>query len=280
VVGATVTARFLPATGGWARRGQPPIGSLRLVLRDRPFVFLLVSTLLGFFVYCGFETVLPVVAVSSYGLSASSWGLLVVISPLLVVLFQLRLTRLASRIPVALRLASALLIMSLPFLALVASAQVAVIAAVIVGFDVGEMLWMPTSQAVAAQLAPARMRGSYFGVLSAMTGPAWTLAPLIALQMRAHIGLSSVWILFAAIGLAAAAAGVVAIRSVDSRPFVRVHEPDFPTECCCALRRVTRLVGEVVTLRTPMARSKPARLRPLRLITYHHGAGLHNPRSV
>ena len=43
--------------------------------------------------------------------------------------------------------------MSLPFLALVASAQVAVIAAVIVVFVVGEMLWMPTSQAVAAQLA-------------------------------------------------------------------------------------------------------------------------------
>jgi hypothetical protein len=107
--------------------------------------------------------------------------------------------------------------MSLPFLALVASGQVAVIAAVIVVFVVGEMLWMPTSQAVAAQLAPARTRGSYFGALAAMTGPAWTLAPLIALQLRAHLGVGSVWILFAAIGLAGAAAGMAAVRSVDSR---------------------------------------------------------------
>jgi MFS family permease len=228
VLGAAVTAGFLPATG-WMRRGQPQAGSLRLVLRDRPFVLLLVSTLLGFFVYCGFETVLPVIAVSSYGLSASAWGLLVVISPLLVVLFQLRLTRVASRIPVAPRLATALLVMSLPFLALVASGQVAVIAAVIVAFVVGEMLWMPTSQAVAAQLAPAPTRGTYFGALAAMTGPAWTLAPLIALQLRARIGVGSVWILFTAIGLAAAAAGVAAVRSVDARPVVRAPEPNLPS---------------------------------------------------
>jgi predicted MFS family arabinose efflux permease len=232
VVGAAVTASFLPATGGWTRRGQPKAGSLRLVVRDRPFVLLLISTLLGFFVYCGFETVLPVIAVSSYGLSASAWGLLVVISPVLVILFQLRLTRVASRIPVAPRLAGALLVMSLPFLALVASGQVAVIAAVIVIFVVGEMLWMPTSQAVAAQLAPAPTRGTYFGALSAMTGPAWTLAPLIALQLRARIGVGSVWILFAVIGLAAAAAGVAAVRSFDSRPVVRAPEPDFPIERC------------------------------------------------
>jgi predicted MFS family arabinose efflux permease len=226
VVGAMVTASFLPATGGWMRR-QAQAGSLRLVLRDRPFVLLLVSTLLGFFVYCGFETVLPVIAVSSYGLSASTWGLLVVISPLLVVLFQLRLTRVASRIPVAPRLTAALLVMGLPFLALAASGQVPVIAAVIVVFVVGEMLWMPTSQAVAAQLAPAPARGTYFGALAAMTGPAWTLAPFIALQLRAHTGVSSVWILFAAIGVAGAAAGVAAVRSVHSRPVVRAQEPNF-----------------------------------------------------
>ena len=216
LVGALVTAVLLPTTTGLLPRGQERPGSLRFVVRDRPFVLLLVSTLLGFFVYCGFETVLPVIAVSSYGLSASTWGLLVVISPLLVVLFQLRLTRAASRIPVGPRLAAALLVMGLPFLALVASGRVAVIAAVIVVFVVGEMLWMPTSQAVAAQLAPAPSRGTYFGALAAMTGPAWTLAPFIALQLRAHSGVGSVWILFAAIGVSGAAAGVAAVRSVTA----------------------------------------------------------------
>src|SRR5919197_6579627 len=157
--------------------------SLRMVMRDRPFTLLLLSTLLAFTDYCGFETVLPVLAVSTYGLAPSTWGLLVIISPALVVLAQLRLTRASSRVPPAPRLATATLLMGLPFLALLASSRVAVIAAVIVVFVVGEMVWMPTSQAIAAQLAPSYARGTYFGALAAMTGPAWTLAPFIALEL-------------------------------------------------------------------------------------------------
>jgi DHA1 family multidrug resistance protein-like MFS transporter len=217
LVGAAAALGFLPATGGSTRRGHTDGGSLRVLARDRPFALLLLSTLLGFFVFCGFETVLPVIAVSSYGMSPSTWGVLVVISPLLVVFFQLRLTRAVSRVPVAARLTAALLVMGLPFLALVADQEVAVIGAVIAVFVVGEMVWMPTSQTVAARLAPAPSRGTYFGALAAMTGPAWTLAPFIALQLRTHIGAGSVWIFFAVIGVAGAVAGLAAVRAADSQ---------------------------------------------------------------
>jgi predicted MFS family arabinose efflux permease len=214
VLGSLLTAVFLPSTGGRPDPGQADVGSLRQVLRDRPFVLLLLSTLLAFTDYCGFETVLPVIAVTAYGLAPSTWGLLVVISPLLVVFCQLRLTRITARIPTTRRLGAAILLMGLPFLALVASGQVAVIACVILVFVVGEMLWVPTSQSVAAGLAPAAARGTYFGALAAMTGPAWTLAPFVALQIRAHAGVGAVWVLFAAVAVAGAAAGVAAVRAV------------------------------------------------------------------
>jgi predicted MFS family arabinose efflux permease len=211
--GAVLTIAFLPGVGAQVEHGFAEAGSLRLVLRDRPYVLLLLSTLLAFTTYCGFETVLPVIAVTGYGLAPSTWGLLVVISPLLVVLFQLRLTRAGARIPAAKRLAAGILLMGLPFLALVPSGNAAVIASVIVVFVVGEMIWVPTSQAVAAQLAPAAARGTYFGALAAMTGPAWTLAPFIALRLRAHAGAGVVWILFAAVAVAGAAAGLAAVRA-------------------------------------------------------------------
>ena len=67
VVGAAITLVFLPAPPARDRL-RPHTGSLRTVLRDRPFALLLLSTLLAFFVYCCFETVLPVIAVSVYGL--------------------------------------------------------------------------------------------------------------------------------------------------------------------------------------------------------------------
>ena len=108
--------------------------------------------------------------------------------------------------------------MGLPFLALLASSNVAVIAGVIVVFVIGEMVWMPTSQTIAAQIAPPHARGNYFGALAAMTGPAWTLAPFVAFELRDHVGVSSVWLFFAAIAVASAAAGAAAVRSYQRRP--------------------------------------------------------------
>jgi predicted MFS family arabinose efflux permease len=211
LIGAALTIVLLPAS---ARRATSvPTGSLRSVLRDRPFTLLLVSTLFAFTDYCGYETVLPVIAVSAYGLAPSTWGLLVVISPVLVVLCQLRLTRAAARIPAAPRLAAATLLMGVPFLALLVSSSVALIAAVIVVFILGEMVWMPTSQAIAAELAPEASRGTYFGALAAMTGPAWTLTPFVAFQLREHVSIGSIWLLLAAVGLTAALTGAAAAGS-------------------------------------------------------------------
>jgi predicted MFS family arabinose efflux permease len=213
LVGAALAIALLPPTRAVLTEALEP-GSLRTVLRDRPFSLLLLSSLLAWIDYCGFETVLPVLAVSAYGLQPSTWGLLVIISPALVVLTQLRLTRAAGRIALTPRLAGATLLMGLPFLALLASSHVAVIAGVIVVFVIGEMVWMPTSQAIAAELAPPHARGTYFGALGAMTGPAWTLAPFVAFQLRQQEGVGSVWVLFASIAVAAAAAGAAAVRSL------------------------------------------------------------------
>jgi predicted MFS family arabinose efflux permease len=210
-MGAVLAAVLLPATAG--RSAETQAGSLGEVVSDRPFALLLLSSLFSWIDYCAFETVLPVIAVSAYGLSASKWGLLVAISPALVILGQLRLTRASAGIPAAPRLAGAALLMGLPFLVLLAAQGVAAIVVVIVLFMVGEMVWMPTSQGLAAELAPEQSRGTYFGALAAMTGPAWTLAPFIAFQLRDHAGVHSVWLLFAAIAVAAAATGVSAVRA-------------------------------------------------------------------
>ena len=47
-----------------------------------------------------------------------------------------------------------------------------------------------------------------------MTGPAWTLAPFVAFELRAHAGVGSVWLLFAAIAVASAAVGAAAVGAV------------------------------------------------------------------
>lgn len=76
---------------------------------------------------------------------------------------------------------------------------------------------MPTSQSIAAELAPEALRGTYLGALGAMTGPAWTVAPFLAFLLRGHTGTNAVWLLFAAIGVAAAVTGAAAVHAAQDR---------------------------------------------------------------
>lgn len=111
-------------------------------------------------------------------------------------------------------------LMGVPLLALTVATSVPVFAGVIVVFVAGEMLWAPTSQAVAARLAPPQLRGTYFGVLSATTGPAWAFAPFVALQVEARAGPEPVWALFAAVALAGAVTGAAAIHAARTDQFL------------------------------------------------------------
>jgi hypothetical protein len=96
------------------------------------------------------------------------------------------------------------------FLILLVARSIAALAAVIVVFELGEMVWSPTAQAFAARLSPAARRGAYLGAFTATTGPAWTLMPLIAFSLRSSAGNGATWLLVAGFGLAAAALGAAA----------------------------------------------------------------------
>ena len=50
-------------------------------------------------------------------------------------------------------------------------------------FVIGEMLWVPTSQAVVAGLAPADLRGAYMGAFGSRAAAGFALAPFIGLSV-------------------------------------------------------------------------------------------------
>ena len=212
-IAALVAFRVLPSPPPIRTGSETRFASLGLIAADRPFLLLLASQLLAFVVYVAFETVLPVIAVSSLGLAAATWGFLVVLNPILVTLFQLRLTRLVEHVSSATKLAVAIPLMGFPFLLLIVSGSVPVIAAVVLVFVIGEMLWIPTSQTLAARLAPDHSRGAYMGAFGGVGSFAWMIAPLVSLQLREVAGDAAVWLFFAGISLAAAAAGVAASRA-------------------------------------------------------------------
>ena len=107
--------------------------------------------------------------------------------------------------------------MGLPYLLLVASQSVLAVVTVVVVFVIGEMLWVPTSQAVVAELAPADIRGAYMGAFGSAPAIGFALAPLIGFQVRNSVGDDATWTPFAVLGVVAAALGGLALVGVRRR---------------------------------------------------------------
>jgi MFS family permease len=215
--GFVLAVLFLPARGAYAPEEPPSRGSFGAIARDRPFLLFLFSAAFAWLVYVAFETVLPISLVSSHGYSSSTWGFLVVINPLLVTFFQLRLTRRTASVPAAVKLAVGLPLMGLPFLLLAVNDALPVVLLILFLFVIGEMLWVPTSQTAVAGLAPADLRGAYMGAFGSMGAIGFALAPFVGLQVRKSFGDSAVWVLEAALSLVAAGTGAAAVRIAIGR---------------------------------------------------------------
>ena len=113
----TATCR---ARGAYAPEGPPERGSFGVIVRDRPFLLFLASGMLAWLVYVAFEAVLPVSLSTRTGYEPAAWGFLVIVNPLMVTLFQLRLTARGRARPAGRRSSSvAMPLMGLPFLLLV-----------------------------------------------------------------------------------------------------------------------------------------------------------------
>ena len=184
---------------------------------DRPFLLFLVSAAFAWLVYVSFEVVLPISLVQGHGFAPSTWGFIVVVNPLVVTIFQLRLTQRLRGISAALKLALGLPLIGLPFLFLSIVDAVPAVMAMILVFVLGEMLWVPTSQAIVAGLAPEDVRGAYMGAFGSMAAVGFALAPLLGLQVRQSLGDTALWTFVAALSLVAAASGAAACRIAVGR---------------------------------------------------------------
>ncbi len=216
---ALLALRFLPSPP--LRPPESRESSLRAIGADRRFLLFLVSSVLSWIVYVGYESALPIAAVVSHGLSTALWGGLMAINPALVTLLQLRLTRRFAGVPASVKLPAGVLIMGGSLLSLAAGASVGMIAAVVVVFVFGEMLWAPTATAAAAALAPDDRRGAYMGAFGSTVSAGFAIGPLVALQLRGAAGDGAMWMFFGATAVAAALAAAFALgdrRSAAGSP--------------------------------------------------------------
>ncbi len=127
-VGFAIAYRYLPRRGAYSPDEPPGRGSFGVIRRDQAFLLFLLSGGLAYLVYVAIETVLPISAVNTHGIAESTWGFVVIINPVLVTLFQLRVTRWVARYPAGPKLVTAMLLMGGSFLLLLLSGSVAMFA--------------------------------------------------------------------------------------------------------------------------------------------------------
>ena len=212
-----VAARFLPTRGIYSVEHPPQRRSFGVIFNDRPFLLFLVSAAFAWLVYVSYEVILPISLVQSHGISSSTWGFVLIVNPLLVTLFQLRLTNALRDVSASLKLAVGLPLMGIPYLLLPVYDPLAAILLVMVLFVVGEMLWVPASQSVVARLAPSDVRGAYMGAFGSTASFGFAFTPFIGLQVRAAFGDTSVWAMFAVLSVIAGATGAAACRVAAGR---------------------------------------------------------------
>jgi MFS family permease len=217
LVAIAIAYRYLPRSGAYRPEEPPTRGSFAAIRVDHAFLLFLVSGALAYLVYVAYETVLPISAVKSHGLSPSTWGFIVIINPVLVTLFQLRVTRWSARFAAAPKLVTAMLLMGGSFLFLLWSGSVAMFVWVMFVFVVGEMLWVPTSQAIVAALAPDDIRGAYMGAFGSTAAFGFALGPFAALQLRGAYGDDAAWYFFACVSVVAAGTGAAAVHGFARR---------------------------------------------------------------
>jgi predicted MFS family arabinose efflux permease len=222
-IGATVLAAcafaiafgYVPRRGRYAPEQAPERGSLAVIVRDRSFLLFMASATLATMTYFAFETLLPISVATSHGVSPATWGFLMIANPLIVTLFQLRLTRAVSSVRASLKLGFALPLMGLSFLLLNVASGAAVVLVVLVLFVIGEMLWVPSSQTVVVAIAPVDIRGAYLGAFGGSWSVGWALTPFLGLQVREAPADATMWECVAAVGVLAGVFGFLAARRHD-----------------------------------------------------------------
>ena len=174
--------RGMPETRPAARTDEPP-PRLREALRDRLLIALAVGTGIGIVIYTQFDSVLGVFLHEERGYAIAAWGAVFGINPILVGLLQYPIARWAGgRSPRAMLILGTVL-QGAALFALWPASPLALLIGAVVLLTVGEMLLAPVASALAAALAPPRLRGSYEGVVDTAFAVSWAPGVLVGLWL-------------------------------------------------------------------------------------------------
>jgi len=151
------------------------VAGYRFVVRDSAFVSFIVANILMLIVYQQMYGSLSVYLRDNHGINPQGYGFLMTTSAITVVLFQFWLTRQIKHRPPFLMMAFGTAFYVVGFILFGVFTTFILFALNMVIITIGEMIVVPTSQALVAGFAPEAMRGRYMAV----AGLSWAIPSTI-----------------------------------------------------------------------------------------------------
>lgn len=182
----------LPAASPGEMR-QPAIQGYRQILGDRMFMALVLAFTLTQFASSMIWVLMSVYAKEHYGVLENRYGLIAMTNALMVVTLQVYVTRKSKPYPPHAVLALGALLYA------AGTASVALATGFwgfwlsMVVLTSGELLLVPTATTLAANLAPADLRGRYMSIFALSWGVASGVAPLMGGYLNDAISPQAIW---------------------------------------------------------------------------------------
>ncbi len=198
----------------------PPTSTARGpgVLRDPVYLTFLAGVSLGALVFFQGVGPLPLFVVEELGQRESTYGLLMAINTVMIVLVEAPLSAATAHWPHRTGLVLGSLLFAVGFGGLGLANGALGVAAMVVIWTVGEMILFPAMGAYAADAAPEARRGEYMGAYTTAFGLAFTVGPAAGTLVQQRIGSDWLWAITAVVGVVSATVLARAAHAWTVRP--------------------------------------------------------------
>jgi MFS family permease len=180
---------YLHETKPEAKPGQPKeslattfIGYLD-VLKDKAYMIFLGATFLSWLVAQNFSTTLGVFLRDVKGIPETGYGMLISMNAVMVILFQIPLTRRIEKLQPMVMMAVGSALFAIGYFSYGFTNSYTLFALAMVVITIGELIFEPVRQALTTSFAPEQMRGRYLAIEGHMISIAYAVGPLLAGQV-------------------------------------------------------------------------------------------------
>ncbi len=215
---AMLVMAFVPETAPREeRQTETRAGGYGPVLRDRAFLAFCGVYAIAGVAYSMMMVLLPVYGKENFGVMEKQYGFIMATNAAMVVFFQYGITRITQRFPELRVLAVGALFYALGVGSVAWGWGFSTFLISMVILTIGEMIMIPTSTALTANMAPVDMRGRYMGLYSLTWGIGFGIGPVIGGILNDNLAPAAIWYAGMAFGLVGALGFTVLAKMLPGR---------------------------------------------------------------